>query len=157
MLSGQNATLCGGPETTVHRTASPTLIVRFAGSNRLPVASPIILTSHVFPVAGWGTAGVGVVRRREGTADAVAPALGFSPRPHATVEAARISNNERMFMMASLGRSFETKRVRRASSGPRSALEPVGRVLQSPRGCAKSANMKQTEKSDDDESHRCCA
>ena len=34
MLSGQNDTLCGGPETIVQRTPSPALIVRLAGSYR---------------------------------------------------------------------------------------------------------------------------
>src|ERR1700730_16444356 len=48
--SGLKATLCGPPLTLVSLIASPTLIVRFAGSKLYPFSSPSILTSHVFPV-----------------------------------------------------------------------------------------------------------
>src|SRR5690242_17353180 len=56
MLSDQKVTLCGWPDTTVQRTPSPRLIVREAGSNRYPPASPSIFTSHVFPVIGCAAA-----------------------------------------------------------------------------------------------------
>src|SRR5258707_886640 len=88
MLSGQNDTLCGGPETTVHRIASPDLIVMDTGSNREPVASPIILTSHVLPVTAAGgppgAAAVVFAAAGGGAADVVPAVPGFSPLVHAT-------------------------------------------------------------------------
>src|SRR5512146_287505 len=70
MLSGQKLTLWGGVETTVHLMPSPCLIVRSLGSNRYPVASPIIFTSQVLPVIGLPAAAP------PGAAAVVAPAAG---------------------------------------------------------------------------------
>src|SRR3954466_10704923 len=68
-----NATLCGPPETMMYLTASPDFTVMLAGSNLYPVASPIIFTSWVVPVAG---------------AAATAPAAGAAPVPVLGVAAA---------------------------------------------------------------------
>src|SRR4051812_37765651 len=51
-----NVTLCGPPDVMTNFTASPCFTVMFAGSNLYPVASPIILTSCVWPVAGAAAA-----------------------------------------------------------------------------------------------------
>src|SRR5688572_10152807 len=66
MLSAQNDTLCGGPETIVQRTPSPALMVRLAGSYRYPLASPSMRTSCIVPViaaegADGAAPGAGVV------------------------------------------------------------------------------------------------
>src|SRR3954471_10298001 len=65
-------TLCGPPDTMTNFTASPCFTVRLAGSNLYPVASPIILTSCVCPVAGAAAAAPAAGAPVAGAAVAVA-------------------------------------------------------------------------------------
>jgi len=145
MLSDQNVTLCGTPETTVQRTPSPRLIVSDAGSKRDPVASPIILTSQVFPVIGAavpvGAAAVEPGAGFDGGAAALEPALGFSPPPpQAAVNAIRTTSGKHgLDMVRSL--FALTRRDSRATRAEERRERDVGRVWRIP---APTTNMGYT-------------